>query len=47
MHLKELLRRFTPAGRVAMKKRKLEELLRTEGLSRSQARRVVAAYFAG
>lgn len=44
--LRELLQRLSPAGRLALKKRRLEALLRAEGLSRSAARRLVAAYFA-
>ncbi len=44
--LKKLFLRFTPAYRTAKKKRRLEVLLRDAGLSRSIARRVIAAYFA-
>lgn len=43
--IKAILRRFTPAGRLALRKRRLEALLRDEGLSRSTARRIVAVYF--
>ena len=46
MTLSELLRRLTPAGRRALRKRRLEVILRDHGLSKGIARRIVAAYFA-
>lgn len=46
MTLRDLFRRFTPAGRLALQKRRLESILRDEGLTRSVARRIVATYFA-
>lgn len=46
MRLRELLRRFTPAGRLALRKRRLETILREHGLSKSAALRIVASYFA-
>ena len=45
MTLREVIRRFTPLGRRAMRKRRLEAILREEGLTRTTARRIVAAYF--
>jgi hypothetical protein len=43
--LRELFRRFTPAGRRALRKRRLEAILRENGLSKAAAHRIVAAYF--
>lgn len=41
-----LSRRRTPAAvRIAAEKRRLEDLLRAEGLSRKKAQRIVARFF--
>lgn len=45
--IRRALSRWSAPARRAMDKRRLERLLHREGLSRANARRIVALYFGG